>query len=124
VKIAILFTSGKTPILRNYYPNRPALLETDAFHFAITEILAQKCQDGKIHPVQFVSWKFNPAELNYNVYDKEMLSVVYSLNENRHLVPEALLKTTIFFDHQNLTYFKRAILINGRQARSAEQLKQ
>jgi hypothetical protein len=29
-KITILFTSGKTPILRHHNPNRPALVETDA----------------------------------------------------------------------------------------------
>jgi len=38
LKITILFTSGKTPILRHYDPNRPALLETNATDFAISGI--------------------------------------------------------------------------------------
>jgi len=124
LKITILFTSGKTPILKHYDPQRPALLETDASDFAIAGVLSQKFEDGKIHPVRFVSRKLTPAELNYDVYDKEMLAVVFSLNKNRHYLQGAVHKTTIYSDHQNLTYFKSAVLLNRRQARWAEDLKQ
>jgi hypothetical protein len=62
--------------------------------------------------------------MNYDVYDKEMLAVVISLKKNRHYLLGATHKTTIFSDHQNLTYFKTAILLNRRQARWAEELKQ
>jgi len=39
LKVVILFTSGNTPILKHYDPDRPALLETDAPDFAIAGIL-------------------------------------------------------------------------------------
>jgi len=78
LKMMILFTSGKTPILRRYEPDRPALLETDDSHFDITRILSQKFEDGKIHCVRFVSSKVYPTELHYDVYDKEMIAVVLS----------------------------------------------
>jgi hypothetical protein len=65
----------------------------------------------------------NPAELHYDVYDKEILAVVYSLNKNCHFLQCALHKTTIYLDHQNQTYFKTSILLTRRQARWAEQLK-
>jgi len=99
LKITILFTSGKTPILRHYHPDRPALLETDVSDFTIAGILLQKFEDGKIHPVIFVSRKIYLAELNYDVYDKEMLAVVFSLRKNRHYLQGAEHKTTIFSDH-------------------------
>jgi len=124
LKVTILFTSGKTPILRHYDPDRPALLETEASDFAIAGILSQKFKDGKLHPVQFVSSKLNTAELNYDVYDKEMLAMLFSLRKNRHYLQGAIHKTTIFSDHQNLTYFKTAVLLNRRQARWSEELKQ
>jgi len=124
LKVTILFTSGKTPILRHYDPNRPALLETDASDFAIAGILSQKFEDGKIHPVRFTSRKLTPAELNYDVYDKEMLAVVFSLKKNRHYLQGAEHKTTIYSDHQNLTYFQSTPLLNRRQARWSEELKQ
>jgi hypothetical protein len=40
LKITILFTSGKTPILRHYDPDRPALLETDGSDLSIAGILS------------------------------------------------------------------------------------
>ena len=124
LKVVILFTSGKTPILKHYDPDRPALLETDASDFAIAGIISQKFEDGKVHPVRFVSRKLTPAELNYDVYDKEMLAIVFSLRKHRHYLQGAEHTTTIFSDHQNLTYFKSANLLNRRQARWAEELKQ
>ena len=80
--ITILCTLGKSPILRHFDPNRPALLNPDASDSSIAEIISQKFEDGRIHQVHFVSRKLNPAELNYDVYSKEMLAVVYSLNKN------------------------------------------
>jgi hypothetical protein len=64
-----------------------------------------------------------PAELNEDVYDKEMQAVVYSLKKNRHFLLGTTYKTTISSDHQHLSYFKMAILLYQRPARWAEQLK-
>ena len=88
-KITILFTSRKTPMLMHYDPHRPVLLETDASDFAIAGILLQTFEDGKIHPVIFVSRKRIPAELNYDVYNKEMLAEVFSVRKNRHYLQGA-----------------------------------
>jgi len=46
LKIMILFTSGKTPILWDYDPERLALLETDAFDFTIATVLSLKVEDN------------------------------------------------------------------------------
>jgi len=112
LKITILFTSRKTPILRHYNPDRPALLETYASDFVIVGILSQKFEDSKIHSVRFVSRKLSPAELNYDVYNKEMLAVVFSFKKNCQYLQGAVHRTTIFSDHQNLMYFKSVILLN------------
>jgi len=122
LKITILFTSGKTPILQHYDPNCPALVETDASDFAIAAILSQKFEDGKLHPVSFISRKLSQAELNYDVNDEEMLAIVFSLRKWRYLLQGAEYKTIIYSDHQNLTYFKTAVSLNRRQARWAEEL--
>jgi len=42
----LLFRSGKTPILRLFDPDQPALIEQDALDFAIATILSQKFEDG------------------------------------------------------------------------------
>jgi len=122
LKITILFTSGKTPILRHYDPCRPALVETDALDFAIAGILSQKFEDGKLHPVSFISRKLSPPELNYDVFDKEMLAVLFSLKTWRYVLQGAEHKMIVYPDHQNLTYFKTPVSLNRRQARWAEEL--
>ena len=120
IKIMVLFTSGNTPILSHFDQERSALIETNASNFAIGTVLSQKFEDGKIHPCVFLSGKLSPAEFNYDVFDKEMLSIVYALQKWRHYVLGTAHKTTIFSDHQNLEYFSKKVKLNRRQARWAE----
>jgi hypothetical protein len=124
VKITILFTSGKTPILRHFDIDRPALIETDASDFAIGAVLSQKFEDGKIHPCDFISRKMSPAEFNYDVFDKEMLAIVCSLQKWRHFLQGSEFRTMVFSDHQNLSYFTEKVKLNRRQARWAEILQE
>jgi hypothetical protein len=99
LKVVILFMSGNTPILRHFDQERPSLIETDTLDFAIGAVLSQKFEDGKIHPCAFLSRNLSPAEFNYDVFDKEMLAIVYELQKWRHYVLGTEHKTTIFTDH-------------------------
>lgn len=112
LKITIWFTSGKTQILRHYDSNRPALVKTDDSDFAIADKLSQKSEDGRLHPFRFISRKLSPAELNHDVFDKEMLAIVFSLRKLRHLIQDAEQKRIFYSDHQDLTYFNTAVLLN------------
>jgi len=120
LKIVVLFTSGMTPILRHFDQERPALIETDALDFAIGAVLSPMFEDGKIHPCAYLSRKLSPGEFNYNVFDKEMLAIVYTFQKWRHYVLGTEHKTTIFTDHQNLENFSKKVKLNRRQARWAE----
>ena len=51
------------------------ILETDASDYAMKRILRQKI-DKKFHPVTFYSRKFINAELNYEIYDKKLLTII------------------------------------------------
>ena len=119
LKITVLFTSGATPIMRHFDQDRPVMIETDASNFAIGAILSQKFKDGKIHPVSFLSKKLSDAEFNYDVFDKEMLAIVYAVEKWRQFLQGSTFKTTIFSDHQNLSYFTGKVVRNRRQARWA-----
>jgi hypothetical protein len=100
------------------------LIETDASDFAIAAVLSQKFEDGRLHPVDFQSRKLSSPEMNYDVYDKEMLAIVFAFKKWRHYLQGAQHKTLVYTDHQNLTYFKTAVVLNRRQARWALDLKQ
>jgi hypothetical protein len=120
LKIVVLFTSGNTPILRHFDQERPAMIEKDELDFTIVAGLSQKLEDRKIHPCAFLPRKLSPAEFNYDVFDKDMLAIIYSLQKWRHYVLGTEHKTMIFSDHQNLEYFTKKVKLNRRQARWAE----
>jgi len=58
----------------------------------------------------------NPAERNYAIYDKELLSVIHGLEEWRHILEGTKHTVEILNDHKNLTYFQTAQNLNRHQA--------
>ena len=110
------------PILQHYDPNKPITLETDASDYAIAAVASQPDNDGQLHPIGFRSRKMTAAELNYDIHDKEMLAIVDTLKDWRHLLQDTLHTVTIYTDHKNLEYFTTSKLLNRRQARWAELL--
>jgi hypothetical protein len=105
------------PILQIPNEKAPFRLETDSSDFATGAVLEQLGEDKLWHPVAFYSKSLNEHERNYEIYDKELLSIIRALEEYRHYIeghPEPL---EIWSDHQNLTYFRQAHKITRRQAR-------
>jgi hypothetical protein len=112
----------KAPILRHFDPNLPVVLEADASDYALGAVVSQIGPDGMLHPIVYHSRKFNKAELNYEIYDKEMLAIVDTLEHYRHLFEGLGQKVTIYSDHHNLLWFTETKVYNRRQARWAEKL--
>lgn len=82
------------PVLRHFDPSLPSTLATDASDFAIAGVLHQPDADGLLHPVAFFSRKLSPAEINYEVYDKELLAVVESFRDMRAWLVGAIEKAS------------------------------
>ena len=93
------------PILILPDQNTHFQLETDASRYATGAILSQLHNDEKWHPVGFMSKSLSPAECNYTIYDKELLSVICGLEQWRHILEGIKHTIEILNDHQNLTYF-------------------
>ncbi|KAH0607133.1 uncharacterized protein H6S33_003121 [Morchella sextelata] len=115
-----LFTSA--PILLHFDPSRRTVVETDASDFAKGAVLSQYGDDGKLHPVAFYSKKFSPAEINYDIHDKEMGAIVASFREWEHMLKSCEQEITVFTDHKNLEYFNSTKVLTRRQARWSEDL--
>jgi len=55
-------------------------VETDASGHVIGEVLFQE-QNGKWKPIAFLSRAMQPAEKNYEIYDKKLLAIVEALTK-------------------------------------------
>lgn len=112
----------KSPMLQHFDPDKPAILETDASNFALGAILSQKTTDGKLHPVAFYARSLCKAEINYEIYDKELLSIVEAMKHWRTYLENSWHPTLVQTDHKNLEYFTSTKVLNQRQARWGETL--
>ena len=105
------------PILRWFNPDLEIMIETDASDWVSAGILSQLYPDGSWHPVAYFSKKHSPEECNYEIYDKELLAIIRSLEEWRPELEGAKFPVKILSDHKNLEYFMSIKLLNRRQAR-------
>ena len=86
--------------------SKPFQIEADSSDFAMGAVLSQQSsEDGKWHPVAFLSKSLSAVEQNYDIHDKEMLAIVRALEEWRHFLKGAKHKFKIWTDHKNLEYF-------------------
>ena len=61
--------------------------------------------DGIWHSVAYYSRKMTPLELNYDIYDKELLGIVAVFKKWRVFLQKTLKPCTVKTDHKNLTGF-------------------
>jgi hypothetical protein len=54
------------------------VVQTDAFNLVITGMLLQYNDDNILYPVAYFSRKYSPVEINYEIYDKELLVIVHA----------------------------------------------
>lgn len=67
---------ASNPVLATINHNKPFTMQTDASAFAIGATLTQP-NDQNVHcPVAFFSASLQPAEINYDIYDRELLAIV------------------------------------------------
>lgn len=107
------------PVLRHFNPHAPCTLSTDASDFALSGVLQQPDDDDLLHPIAFYSRKFSPAEINYEVHDKELLGIVECFREQRAWLLGSPHPISVITDHKNLEYFMSSQILNRRQARWA-----
>ena len=88
----------------------------DTSGHAIREVLSQE-QERKWKPIAFLSRTMQPAERNYKIYDKELLTIVKVLTKQRQYLLNTMEPFEIWTDHENLKYFREPYKLNGQQAK-------
>jgi hypothetical protein len=96
------------------------VVETDASDYALGAVMSHIEDDTRLHPVAFYSRKFKPAEINYDIHDKEMLAIVAALKEWEHMLKSCQDKFMVYTDHKKLEYLASPKVLTRCQARWAE----
>lgn len=111
-----------TPLLQHYNRDYETQLETDASDGVVAGVMSQrkKGSDDEWLPVGYYSKTMNPAEMNYQIHDKEMLAIVQSFKQWRADLTSATSSIQVWTDHRALEYFMSTKTLNQRQARWAE----
>ncbi|RAL60857.1 hypothetical protein DID88_010182 [Monilinia fructigena] len=108
------------PVLAYFDHNKRTVLETDASDWASGGVLSQYDSDGLLRPVAYFSAKRSAAECNYEIYDKELLATIKSMEEWRPELQGSQQEFEILTDHKNLEYFTTTKALNQRQVRWSE----
>lgn len=114
----------KAPTLAHFDPELEVYVETDASDWVSAGVLSQMGPDGILRPVAFMSKKYDPAECNYEIYDKELLAIVRCFEGWRAELQGTAHPIRVLTDHRNLEYFMTTKQLSRRQVRWAEFLSQ
>jgi len=109
------FTSAS--ILTHWVPDAQLVVETDTSDYTLAAILSIMTKDNEIHPVAFHSRTFSTLELNYDVHDKELLTIFEAFKIWRHYLEGSTSPIDVVMDHKNLEYFSTTKILTCRQAR-------
>jgi hypothetical protein len=104
-----------TPILQHFNPSKEVFVEADALDFVSLGVLSQIGADRILHPVAFMSKKYNPVECNYEIYNKELLAIVRCFKSWRSELQGAKHPISVITDHSNLAYFMTMKHLTQRQ---------
>ncbi|MBW0582762.1 hypothetical protein O181_122477 [Austropuccinia psidii MF-1] len=108
-----------SPILSHFNPSLPTIVETYVSDYAMGAVLSQVNDSGK-NPIAFDSLKLLPAELNYEIHDKELLGIVWALKCWRSFLLSLSDPFEVLTDHSSLQYFMSSKVLTHNQAHWAE----
>jgi hypothetical protein len=120
VNLKEYFTTA--PIPTYYSPEYQCIIETDTSDFALGAIIFRKGSDHKLHPIAYHMYNISHAEINYEIYNKELLEVIDSFKIWQKYLKGTPLLGLVHTNHQNLEYFTTTIVLNRRRAHWAQEL--
>jgi hypothetical protein len=94
-----------SPVLIRPDQNKQFLVATDASNFATGASLEQNDDAGERRPVAFFSHSLNPAERNYETYERELLAIVLALRTWWHYLQGSAFTVECYTDHRPLVSF-------------------
>ncbi len=102
-------------ILRHFNLKRQAILKINASNYVKDEILAQYNDEKVLHSMTFYSKSMIFAEINYHIYDKKLLVIIWYFEHWRLELKCIELLIQMFIDHQTLKIFMKNKQLSQQQ---------
>lgn len=106
-----------SPVLIRPCQDKLFILVTDASDYAVGASLEQMDENEQRRPVAFFSHSLNPAERNYETYERELLAIVLALRTWRHYLEGSAFTVECHTDHRPLVSFMLHQQERGRLVR-------
>ncbi len=110
----------ETLVLSYFSLELETFLESDSFDYVSVEMLFQKENDDHIRSVAYFFKTLFFAECNYEIYDKELLTIIRCFEQWRTELQSIEKSTNVLIDHKSLKYFMITKKLNRRQTRWTE----
>ena len=92
-------------VLVHFDSTKEIIVKTDASDWVSAGILSQYSDNNILRPVTFFSKKHLVQEVNYEIYDKELLIIICAFKEGWSELEGSAFSLKVITDHQNLEYF-------------------
>ncbi len=109
-------------VLKHFNSIREAILKTNFLNYVNDEVLSQYDDKDILHSMIFYSKNMISAECNYEIYDKELLTIIWCLKHWCFELKCTDISIKIFIDYLNLKYFMIIKKLIRRQAKWVEKL--
>ena len=80
-------------------------VETDTSDTVVADVLLQKNENSQLQPVAYFSSKMFSAEINYDIYDKKLLAIIWVFKEWCSELKGSEKSVQVLCDHKNLEWF-------------------
>ncbi len=109
-------------ILRHFDQTRETILEIDSFDYVNDEVLFQYDDEDVLHSIVFYSKNMSSAECNYEIYDKELLIIIWAFEHWWFKLKLTDISIKMFIDHQALISLMKDKELSRRQMRWVQKL--
>ena len=92
-------------ILTYFNLNLKYIIKTDLSNYILKKVLSQYNKNGELYLVAFLFQKLAPAELSYEIYNKELLAIIKYFEQWCLELKGLLFLIYMLTDYKNLQYF-------------------
>jgi hypothetical protein len=110
----------ETSVLSYFSSELKTFLKSDSSDYVSAEVLSQKEDDDLIRSITYFSKTLFSAECNYEIYDKELLTIIRCFEQWRAELQSVKSFINVLTNHKSLEYFMTIKKLNKRQIRWAK----